>query len=177
MKGIAMKRLLILLAAIGLIFSGAAITAPIASAGPVYGSACYTSADHMAWDYRMERRYYYGTWCIADPMTHSRLVFQKDGNVVVYAATNIGGVAMWATNTVNRGYLLKFQVDGNVVLNDRAGHVIWAMGLSVRVPPGTYRLFVSGHILQTTWNNKLSLRALYFPGPPKCAGIIPYMCR
>lgn len=48
----------------------------------------------------------------------SRLVWQGDGNLVLYSAS---GVASWASNTNGTGKALSFQPDGNLVIYRAAG--------------------------------------------------------
>jgi hypothetical protein len=51
------------------------------------------------------------------------LVFQTDGNVVIYA----GNAVRWATNTAgSAAQTLIMQTDGNLVLYDASNRAIWA---------------------------------------------------
>ena len=60
------------------------------------------------------------------PAGRYHLVFQGDGNLVLYDAGN-GGVAYWASNTGGGGAtLFTLQPDGNVVLAGPHG-TVWAM--------------------------------------------------
>jgi hypothetical protein len=50
--------------------------------------------------------------------------FQKgDGNFVLY---DVQGHALWASNTVNRGHILRVQDDCNAVIYDEFGNAVWA---------------------------------------------------
>jgi hypothetical protein len=60
--------------------------------------------------------------------TQYRLVWQADGNLVVYR----GGTAVWATSTENRGQSLNFQEDGNLVIRNSSGAPIWDARASSR---------------------------------------------
>jgi hypothetical protein len=60
----------------------------------------------------------------------SRLVWQWDGNLVLYTAT---GAAVWASNTDGPGKALSFQADGNLVVYRTTGTVtpadaLWSSG-------------------------------------------------
>lgn len=65
----------------------------------------------------------------AQPMGENpRFIFQTDGNLVAYASrtfTNTGGV-VWASGTPGRGSTLTVQNDGNAVITNAAGGVVWA---------------------------------------------------
>lgn len=53
-----------------------------------------------------------------------RLVFQSDGNIVLY--NNVSGKAIWASRTVGKNPdRLVFQTDGNVVLYSASGKALW----------------------------------------------------
>jgi hypothetical protein len=51
-----------------------------------------------------------------------RLVFQSDGNLVLYRGTQ----ARWASDTSNRGHTLVMQHDGNLVIYNANGGPIWS---------------------------------------------------
>jgi hypothetical protein len=56
---------------------------------------------------------------------NSRLVFQPDGNLVIYAIDS--GQAAWSSNSHNRGGTrLEFQADGNLVIYNANGYGIWS---------------------------------------------------
>jgi hypothetical protein len=60
----------------------------------------------------------------------SRLVWQGDGNLVLYTA---GGAPVWASNTDRAGKALSFQPDGNLVVyrvtgSDAPADALWASG-------------------------------------------------
>lgn len=53
------------------------------------------------------------------------LAVQIDGNVVLYGRNGRVG---WATNVVGAGHCLVIRTDGNMVVRDREGEVRWATG-------------------------------------------------
>jgi murein DD-endopeptidase MepM/ murein hydrolase activator NlpD len=58
-----------------------------------------------------------------------RLVFQNDGNLVLYKPSNLGkpsNSVVWATGTVNQGNRFAIEADGNIVLYNRNNESIWA---------------------------------------------------
>jgi hypothetical protein len=59
-----------------------------------------------------------------------KLVFQSDGNLVLY---NAAGQPLWASGTHGKGgNLLSLQLDGNLVLYNAAGQPLWASGTHIR---------------------------------------------
>jgi hypothetical protein len=54
------------------------------------------------------------------------LVLQPDGNLVEYLVT--AHRAVWQSHTFGAREVLKYQLDGNVVLRDAAGRPVWASG-------------------------------------------------
>ncbi len=57
------------------------------------------------------------------------LVFQTDGNLVLYDITGTSQQAVWASNTNGKGGTrLAFQTDGNLVIYTSANKPIWASG-------------------------------------------------
>lgn len=55
------------------------------------------------------------------------LVFQGDGNLVLYKQTGGGATPLWASNTVGRGgSKVTFQGDGNLVMYTSGGAPVWA---------------------------------------------------
>lgn len=73
-------------------------------------------------------RMYKGYKFIKNTKLHSpnreyHLVFQEDGNLVVYDRNKN---VYWASNTENRGARAEFQRDGNLVIYDYSGRSIWA---------------------------------------------------
>lgn len=52
----------------------------------------------------------------------SRLIFQRDGNLVLY---DENGFTRWVSNTANRGTIAYFQDDGNFVVYVNGGR-LWA---------------------------------------------------
>lgn len=56
-----------------------------------------------------------------------RLLYQQDGNLVLYRA----GVPVWATGTQGRPGFVAMQGDGNLVVYNSDGKPVWASGTSV----------------------------------------------
>jgi len=59
--------------------------------------------------------------------SHGRLIFQSDGNLVVY---NEFGQPLWSTNTRFEGKQLTFQGDGNLVMADGFNRAVWTSNTS-----------------------------------------------
>lgn len=62
---------------------------------------------------------------IFSPNKESKLILQKDGNLVLYGKERV----LWASNTDNKGHAprhLIFQTDGNVVIYDKLNKPLWA---------------------------------------------------
>ena len=65
---------------------------------------------------------------------YTRLTLQRDGNLVVYAATDPTIPAIWATNTSMRGippFMLYLQPDRNLVLYDSRAKPMWASNTKI----------------------------------------------
>jgi hypothetical protein len=56
---------------------------------------------------------------------NNRLVFQKDGNLVLYTSSNS---VSWATGTVGQAVEFRIQSDGNIALYNGSSEAIWATG-------------------------------------------------
>ncbi len=71
----------------------------------------------------------------------ARLVWRKDGNLVLYTT---GGAPVWASNTNGKGKRLEFQSDNNLVIygTDVWGREVafWASGTAGRQDPHTLKL-------------------------------------
>ncbi len=71
-----------------------------------------------------------------------QLVFQADGNLVLYSNAGAGTEAVWATGTNGRGSSrLDFQGDGNLVIYAGNGKAIWASNTNM---PNMARLVLQG---------------------------------
>jgi hypothetical protein len=80
-----------------------------------------------------------------------RLVFQEDGNLVLYRTD---GVALWSSNTQNKGAnRVSFQQDGNLVIYTPDNRVVWATNTHGR---GANRLSLQedGNLVIYTSNNQ-----------------------
>lgn len=86
-----------------------------------YGASC--GQNRYGYDWFMTQRFARGQFCLTDPSSNEKLVFQGDGNLVYYR----NGYARWASGTVNQGTTLNFQSDGNIVIRNSAGTAVWAM--------------------------------------------------
>jgi hypothetical protein len=65
-------------------------------------------------------------WCIINNAQNTRLVFQANGDLVVWSGLHSGGSVLWLSNTGNRGATqLRFQSDGNVVIY-AGSNPLWA---------------------------------------------------
>ena len=89
---------------------------PSASAAPAY----------IYWDNAYDRGFYRGGWSLA--ADGANLVFQNDGNLVLY---NSFRVATFASNTQGRGNVIKFQMDGNIVIYDAGMVPVWYTGSGI----------------------------------------------
>ncbi len=73
-----------------------------------------------------------GGWCMTDGT--SEVVWQSDGNLVWYDIAD--SHVFWKSDTctsctwtdLTGSYRLSFQLDGNIVIYTRSGHVLWAIG-------------------------------------------------
>jgi hypothetical protein len=118
-------RLKLLITAILVVLVGT-FCVPAAQASLAPPRTCTSTTAPTAGRWSMRQAYVMtpGTWCIQND--GRRMVFQSDGNLVVYPLTN--NYATWASNTAHRGAHLVFQTDGNLVIYD-ANHVArWASG-------------------------------------------------
>lgn len=82
----------------------------------------------------------------------SRLVWQGDGNLVLYTAT---GAPVWATNTWGHGKKLSFKANGNLVVSNASGN-LWASGTTLVGDALPRVLILDRHC-------KLSIRGDAFP--------------
>lgn len=73
----------------------------------------------------------YGADAILLSHDSARLVFQGDGNLVLYKTTGGPWVPLWASNTGGRGgKSVSFQGDGNLVIYADGGRPVWASSTS-----------------------------------------------
>jgi hypothetical protein len=120
-----LRPLAILLLFAGTMFVGAS-PAQAAAAQNCYGS---TGPTYGYWSTAKGYDYNPGEWCMRG--AGYRLVFQPDGNLVVYRNTNVNDPAQatYSSKTSGRGIRLSFQKDGNMVVyvsSDKS----WATGTS-----------------------------------------------
>ncbi|RFA10537.1 hypothetical protein B7R54_15980 [Subtercola boreus] len=82
-----------------------------------------------------------GFW-IESRTDNSKLVFQTDGNLVLYTDA---GRATWQSRTYGRGAAkISLQSDGNVVIYRADNTPLWASGVNRSVPSGTWDLVLLG---------------------------------
>lgn len=80
-----------------------------------------------------------GGWCMQEAGGSHRLVWQTDGNLVVYSGTTSTAPAVWSTGTYNVGTRLAFQSDGNMVIYNGSGVAIWATNGNTKAVAGLLR--------------------------------------
>ncbi|RFA12505.1 hypothetical protein B7R22_15405 [Subtercola boreus] len=92
-----------------------------------------------------------GFW-VESRTDNSKLVFQTDGNRVLY---NDSGRALWHSQTHGRGASkISLQSDGNVVIYRADNVPLWASGVSRSVPSGTWDLVLLGTASAPTINER-----------------------
>ena len=120
-----MKKPARIVAALLLILSSMIFTANTASAAsPVYCNS------PIMWNAAHAGTFTAGGWCSSAIDIGERIVFQTDGNLVVYdgASTNNGGCWLWQSGTSGYyGATFSLQSDGNVTIR-QGGRVIWNAG-------------------------------------------------
>ena len=122
------RRLIIFVCSVGVV-AGIMPVVPVGASGYLQkncfkGEAAPPSA---YWGEDNSLDYYAGNFCLR--LNNRRLVWQHDGNLVVYEGTQPGGRALWATGTdtdARRGYKLSLQGDGNIVIYNSGGQALWA---------------------------------------------------
>lgn len=80
-----------------------------------------------------------------------RAVFQADGNFVVYADET---VALWASDTVDRGFRVTMQRDGNLIVMDDKNNPLWTSKTQ------SYGDFLmcrdDGSLVVSVWNGQIA---------------------
>jgi hypothetical protein len=68
--------------------------------------------------------------CLVSPNGHYKLIYQQDGNLVMY---NIAGKAVWASDTDGKGgdYAI-MQADGNLVIYKGNKEPVWSIHKQVK---------------------------------------------
>lgn len=83
-----------------------------------------------------------GDFWVQSRTDSSQLVFQTDGNLVLYSSS---GRAVWHSQTYGRGAAkLSLQSDGNIVVYRANNTPLWSSGVSRSVPGGTWELVLLG---------------------------------
>lgn len=87
-----------------------------------------TAPDIITWSYKSGKSFTTSqNVCISNERYNRRLVWQTDGNLVVYSTAHTGGKALWSSKTYGKNAArLAFQTDGNVVIYDKSGKAIWS---------------------------------------------------
>lgn len=94
-------------------------TIPVENQRHIYNDYFNGSAFYFAY----EKEYPPGS-AIYSPNLSYKLIFQPDGNFVLWDMIN--GGALWQTATINKGATkLKIQKDGNVVISNAKGEALW----------------------------------------------------
>jgi len=117
----------------GLIVAVATGAGTLVAASPASAATCSSAAD-AHWSTQKSYNYSPGGWCMTDGT--SEVVWQSDGNLVWYDIAD--SHVFWKSDTctsctwtdLTGSYRLSFQLDGNIVIYTRSGHVLWAIGQS-----------------------------------------------
>ena len=100
-------------------------TGNTASAADTYYPAHCVNSSYAKQSGATDTSYEPGRFCIISPDQQYRVVFQFDGNLVVY---NANGTASWSSKTYNQNATrFSFQSDGNLVIY-RNSTPIWSTG-------------------------------------------------
>lgn len=106
------------------------VVAAPASANTVSGTTCngVNSIYRWATNYQWKSGLSYSPTCLTDP-AGVRMVWQADGNLVIYDGQHSGGIALWASNTTGQNAYFDLQTDGNMVIRRGSdGAAIWNFG-------------------------------------------------
>ena len=72
--------------------------------------------------------------------TYAKLLFQTDGNLVLYKrnpfGTSLGDTGVWASHTSGVGYRFTIDGSGHIVIFNRSNEMVWMANLELGVPPG-----------------------------------------
>jgi hypothetical protein len=132
------RRILGLLAVLLMTIGLAVAVAPGASAADVgQGSCAYTAA--MRWHRISQGQpaanhvYPLGQFCLTSGDGHHKVVYQGDGNLVIYH----DGRATWSSRTAGHGAgEFIFQWDFNLVIYSKTMHALWSSGTHDTLPVG-----------------------------------------
>ncbi|RFA16160.1 hypothetical protein B7R21_01860 [Subtercola boreus] len=93
-----------------------------------------------------------GAFWIESRTDNSKLVFQADGNLVLYTDA---GRAIWQSRTYGRGASkISLQSDGNVVIYRADNTPLWSAGVNRSIPSGTWDLVLLGTPSAPTINER-----------------------
>ena len=168
------RRLIAGILATAIAFTGVLIAAPTAAAAAVQNCFNHTGGTYAAWTSHQGYTYAPGGWCMRQPGSgRGRMVFQPDGNLVIYndaTSNNPPNPAFnisWASGSNGKGATrLVFQTDGNVVIY-KGSTPLWASGTN-HVFPSYHGDFVN--IPNLSW-------AISAPGYGKRACGVPFSKR
>jgi murein DD-endopeptidase MepM/ murein hydrolase activator NlpD len=122
-KAMARKKLNLSIATLTIcVFSGFGVNLKNATIGtiPAVAQSCNTNLEIRS---NGNQNRTFGKYTTLSLCNGYKLVFQGDGNLVLYRSS---GEPIWATGTEGKGNLLAIQSDGNIVLYNSAGQAIWA---------------------------------------------------
>jgi hypothetical protein len=135
------------------------VASPQSAAAIVAGNYCGNNHTAGEWNSTHEFAYLTNknitvnpTWCIINVPDNMRLVFQPNGDLVVWTGIHSGGHVVWQSHTGNIGATqLRFQSDGNVVVY-AGSKALWAAswkgGMFQQCGTGnSYALFLNSHYL------------------------------
>lgn len=130
---------------------GLSLTTGTAFAGnSVSGSTCNGVNSIWQWhdtNYQWKSGLSYSPQCLTDP-SGVRMIWQSDGNLVIYSGAHSGGVALWSSRTTGQNAYFDLQTDGNLVVrNGSSGAAIWNFGAPTVGTAFTYRFDI--HTLYT----------------------------
>lgn len=119
-----------------------------------------------------------GTFCIKNTRDNARLVYQEDGNLVLYRGqVQLPRYALWSSRTHGqlRGHL-SLQGDGNIVIYGGDGGRLWASNTWNYWRPATtrYCLDVRLGMANDGTKNRASLGFMTTPMPRSAANLCRY---
>lgn len=106
------------------------------SAGQWHNDSCQWQFEAVYWN--LSDRYYNtsfapGKLCFTSGNNLYRMIFQTDGNLVIYSSRSGASRAIWATGTNRKGATrMTFQTDGNIVIY-AGNRAIWNTGTYNRI--------------------------------------------
>jgi hypothetical protein len=118
------------------------LSAPSAQANTVSGTTCNGTGSVFRWktNFYFDSGAVYEPTCISDA-SGVRLIWQADGNLVIYSGAHSGGTALWASHTTGHNAVLALQTDGNIVVYDgnNLNRALWSLGAGGHATGNTYQ--------------------------------------